>query len=230
MIKQKLKKIPLLGPLIARCYKRIKGRAPFSSSRNYWESRYRRGGTSGAGSYHELAAFKAKVINEFVKRHAITDVIEFGCGDGHQLGFFQIANYTGYDVSETAVSLCQKKYHHDPAKQFRLMDDYQGEQATLVLSLDVIFHLVEEEVYEDYMQLLFAAAEKYVIIYASNREAHPGSGAAAHFKHRKFTDWITSNAPAFKLIQQIFNLFPFQGDERKGSVSDFYIFERTGSY
>jgi hypothetical protein len=37
------------------------------SSGTYWESRYRSGGASGAGSLGRLARFKAGVINRFIQ-------------------------------------------------------------------------------------------------------------------------------------------------------------------
>lgn len=36
------------------------------------------------------------------------------------------------------------------------------------MSLDVIYHLIEDEIYNKYMNNLFMAAEKYVFIYSSN--------------------------------------------------------------
>ena len=39
----------------------------FKSS-NYWESRYKNGGNSGAGSYNQIAKFKTKIINDFIKK------------------------------------------------------------------------------------------------------------------------------------------------------------------
>ena len=57
----------------------------FSGSGEFWESRYQRGETSGGGSYGRLAQFKAQTLNRFVEENEIASVIEFGCGDGHQL-------------------------------------------------------------------------------------------------------------------------------------------------
>ncbi|GAJ08100.1 unnamed protein product, partial [marine sediment metagenome] len=76
--------IPIVGPL-ARSIVTLLGRFVFSGSREYWESRYAGGGTSGAGSYGKPAEFKAQVLNSFVKDNGISSVIEFGCGDGNQL-------------------------------------------------------------------------------------------------------------------------------------------------
>ena len=35
-----------------------------NSSKDYWEKRYSKGGNSGAGSYNNLALFKASIIND----------------------------------------------------------------------------------------------------------------------------------------------------------------------
>jgi hypothetical protein len=39
----------------------------------------------------------------------------------------------------------------------------------LELSLDVIYHLVEDEVFDAYMRSLFAHAGRFVVIYSSNK-------------------------------------------------------------
>ena len=49
------------------------------------EKRYSAGGNSGAGSYSQLAEFKAQVLNRFVATHDVKHIIEFGSGDGNQL-------------------------------------------------------------------------------------------------------------------------------------------------
>ena len=70
-----------IGKLFFRFYKNRK----FTASDDYWEERYSKGKNSGAGSYNELARFKAEVLNGFVQKQNIRSVIEFGCGDGNQL-------------------------------------------------------------------------------------------------------------------------------------------------
>lgn len=80
------------------------------ASKEYWESRYKGGGNSGAGSYGRLAEFKAEIINEFIEKNSINKVIEFGCGDGNQLGMLKVAKYIGVDVSQTAISICRDKF------------------------------------------------------------------------------------------------------------------------
>jgi SAM-dependent methyltransferase len=196
------------------------------SSSSYWESRYASGGNSGVGSYTQFAMFKAEVLNKFVAEHTVQSVIEFGCGDGNQLKLAAYPRYLGLDVSETIVAKCRKVFAGDESKRFALMAEYQGEKMSLALSLDVIYHLVEDAVFEEYMRLLFESSNRYAIIYSSNNEYEQRLDWP-HVRHRKFSEWIECNAAGWKLIQHIPNRFPFKGDYTKGSVADFFMYERA---
>lgn len=190
-------------------------------SKKYWEKRYLNGGTSGPGSYGKLAEFKAQTINSFIKSNNISNIIEFGCGDGNQVQMISVKNYLGFDVSHQAINICNIKFKNDESKIFRHINDYHLEKAQLTISLDVIFHLVEDHIYEKYMSLLFASSEKYVIIYSSNNNKIVSS---VHVKHRKFTDWIDKNILGFKLYEIIYNKYPYNGDDKNSSFSNFYIY------
>lgn len=201
---------------------------PFYSV-DFWESRYQGGGNSGGGSYGKLADFKAEVLNQFVKSHDVKSVIEFGCGDGHQLTLADYPAYIGLDVSPTAINLCKKRFADDRSKSFFLYDslcfvDRAGVfKADLSMSLDVIFHIVEDRIFEQYMAHLFDSATRYVIVYSSNKlQDDPGE----HVRHRVFTDWVDANRPTWNLEETIPNRYPYATDPT-GSFSDFYIFSRT---
>jgi hypothetical protein len=224
-----VKNIPVLGSLAGWVYRKfIPSQAPeaFSGSATYWEKRYADGGDSGVGSYNFLAEFKAEVINAFVQAHDVQTVIEFGCGDGNQLGLAKYPAYLGFDVSSTVIAQCQRRFRSDPGKKFRTLDEYSGETADLALSLDVIYHLVEDEVFESYMQTLFAASNRYIAVYSSNTDDNQGF-ENSHIRHRKFSRWIEARLPNCKLVQHIPNRYPYRGDHRKGSFADFFIYEKT---
>lgn len=196
----------------------------FPGSANYWESRYAANETSGAGSYGELALFKAEVINSFIANEQIETVIDFGCGDGNQLKLAEYPKYLGLDVSMTVISRCKHQFSSDPSKQFKLMDEYNGEKADLALSLDVIYHLIEDDIFNHYMVTLFEAARSFVIIYSTNFEDNYKSGA--HVKHRAFSKWIDDNQKQWKLVTKIPQKYPYDSVTNKGSSADFYIFKR----
>lgn len=225
LIKQFLQKIKIYDG-IEKCVDNLR-RLKFKSP-EYWEKRYQEGGNSGSGSYEHLAKFKADYINELIKKFEIQSVIEFGCGDGNQLSLLQVPGYTGVDVSRSAVEKCRSKFKDDSTKKFCLRSEYNPtEKGDLVLSLDVIYHLVEDEVFHQYMNTLFGASTRYVVIYSSNFDS---DRVNLHMRHRKFTDFIESNMPQWKLLEFRKNHFPYQGDHRKGSYSDFYVFEVIDKY
>lgn len=200
----------------------------FIGSAEYWKQRYASGGNSGAGSYNELAEFKAEVLNLFVKENKIETVIEYGCGDGNQLTLAQYPSYLGFDVSPDAVARCAKLFAGDTAKIFKLLPEYRNETAQLTLSLDVIFHLVEDVVFDDYMKRLFASAREFVVVYSSNTDVNP-PGLAEHVRHRNFSAWIEKNCPQWKCLKHIPNKHPFTDDEEKGSFASFFFYGRVKS-
>jgi hypothetical protein len=172
-----IKTIPLIGPtatklaqlpVVARAR-----RLAFRGSTSHWGARYRDGGNSGAGSYGRLAEFKAAILNEFVRTENIRTVIEFGCGDGAQLGLAKYPKYVGVDVATGAVERCSARFAHDLSKCFYLAEALPNGigKFDLALSLDVIFHLVEDSVFGAHMRSLFARSQRHVVIYSSDYDA-----------------------------------------------------------
>ncbi len=221
-----IRSIPVLGTTTQFLY-RIwkKPHAVFSSSEEYWIARYESGYNSGDGSYGKLAEFKAEVLNSFVRENQIRAVIEYGCGDGNQLRLAEYPSYLGFDVSARAIRLCRRKFRRDATKRFELISDYNGCRAELTLSLDVIFHLVEDPVFYRYMDRLFDSSDRYVIIYSSNTDNN--DQPAPHVRHRKFTEWVSDHKTQWKLKCRIDNKYPFSRDPKIGSLSDFFIYEQV---
>jgi hypothetical protein len=186
----------------------------FPGSALYWERHYSRDGDSGTGSYGISAEYKASVLNQFVNENNIQSVIEFGCGDGNQAMQFHFPDYTGLDVSAAAIRKCIDLSRQDPAKRFFISDEKNTKlKAELSISLDVIYHLVEDEIYEHYMQQLFSAAKIYVIIYAWDVEADKNY----HVRHRNFSQWIEDHEPDFLLKDRI----------SQEPYADFFIYQRV---
>jgi len=197
-------------------------RKPFSSQ-EYWGQRYESGRNSGPGSYGHLAEFKASVLNAFVAENNVTSVMEFGCGDGNQLTLAEYPAYIGYDVSPEVIGICRELFHDDTSKKFFLANEYAGQTAELTMSLDVIYHLVEDDVFDEYMHRLFNASSKFVAIYSSNQD-EPIAPVAKHMFHRRFSSWIEKNAPQWSLVHCTRNPYPYDGDSTKTSFADFYFY------
>ncbi|WP_425392305.1 methyltransferase domain-containing protein [Ekhidna sp.] len=229
MTRFSIKKIPILGSLISRVhdrYKYEKRKRMFISSSDFWKNNYKAGGHSGYGSYNELAIFKAEVINEFIDSNEYESYAEFGCGDGNQIDLIHYPSFSGYDISEECIEICKQRFKSKENMSFSTMKEYVGQQYDVTLSLDVLFHLVEDEVYKEYLDTLFKASRYQVIIYSSNTNDN-SSNYYPQVRHRKFTEDIKLWYPDFKLKDTISNKFPFKGSSKSGSFSDFYFFEKS---
>jgi SAM-dependent methyltransferase len=229
-LKEFIKGIPLVGPTASRLsqlpiFARARKLA-FPGSGSFWEAVYREGGTSGPGSYGRLAEFKAEILNSFVQTKDIRTVIEFGCGDGAQLQLAKYPEYVGVDVATGSIQRCTVLFAQDATKRFYLADALPEDLGMfdLAMSLDVIYHLVEDSVFDGYMRRLFGVSQRYVAIYASDYDAFT---QAVHVRHRKFTAWIKENARDWELEGTIANRFPFEPQRpEETSHSDFYFFAR----
>jgi cyclopropane fatty-acyl-phospholipid synthase-like methyltransferase len=200
----------------------LRQRLRFTDSVSYWEANYTRGGTSGAGSYGSLATAKAEFLNAFVREKSLESVTEFGCGDGNQLSLAEYSRYVGLDVSPTAIGMCKDRFADDPTKSFYLYDSASFVDranlfaADLAISLDVIYHLVEDPVYQAYIHHLFTAGQRYVVVYSTNVDMR---SAATHVRHRRFTSWVEENCPQWRLADV--TLGPNKGPGR----ADFFVYE-----
>ncbi|MBB5316329.1 class I SAM-dependent methyltransferase [Tunturibacter empetritectus] len=220
-IKAFLKNVPVLGHGLLQLR-----RAQFRNSVDYWDQRYRKGGDSGAGSYNRLAEFKANFLNTFVEQHHVSSVIEHGCGDGAQLQLARYPAYTGVDISPKAVEICRTLFAGDPTKRFFEASLLPAAiKADLALSLDVIYHLVEDHVFHAYMQELFASASRFVVVYSSNMTQ---DWPYKHVHHRTFTDWVAKNQPRWFLQSRTPNDYPYDpANPDETSFADFYVFAAT---
>jgi len=205
----------------------LKGsRSSFQGSAEYWERRYSSRGNSGSGSYGRLATFKADFINQLVISENIDSVIDFGCGDGNQLSLANYPNYVGFDVSRQSLKTCGKKFAKDPSKTFLHSSEFDKQRADLSLSLDVIYHLVEDSVYEKYMTDLFKSSKRFVVIYSSNYN-DDSYEEGSHERHRNFSRWIEQNVQEFKLVGRTPNKYPYSLENpNETSLADFYVYKK----
>ncbi len=195
-------------------------RLRYPGSSRYWERRYAHGGHSGSGSSGRLAAYKADWLNRFVRENKIQSIVDFGCGDGRQLQLADYPAYLGLDVAPSAVQRCRQMFADDKSKKFAVYDpgsfDPAAAQAELALSIEVLFHLTEDTIYQQYLAHLFASSRRWVIVFAPDAPDHTG-GQFPHVRLRQFTpdvpkDWTLR--------------YREENPHRDMSMSDFFVFEK----
>ncbi|MGK2948355.1 MAG: hypothetical protein ACSLFP_07260 [Acidimicrobiales bacterium] len=156
-------------------------------------------------------------------------MLELGCGDGEQLALAEYPTYIGFDIAPSALHLCAERFGADPTKQFFAYDretfdqDHGGLRAELALSLDVVFHLIEDDLFEAHLTHLFDAATRYVIVFGRDREHLATTG---HVRDRRFSEWVGSHRPQWRLIDRVPSPHPFTGDVTTGTASEFFVYQR----
>ena len=156
-------------------------------------------------------------------------MIEHGCGDGNQAALFDVETYTGMDVSPHAIRACREKFLDRVDWSFHSITFLEHLAAhDAALSLDVIYHLVEDETFEEYMTRIFASARRYVLIYSTDEEIASG---APHVRHRAYSKWIAINAPNWTLIHTYNHPYPRRnGDDGENTaLATFKLFTLADS-
>jgi SAM-dependent methyltransferase len=179
------------------------------NAKEYWNKRYVEGGNSGDGSYNTMAEFKSEIINEFISTTKCYDMIDLGCGDGNQLEYFNRIKYVGVDVSPYILEKCKEKFASDELKSFIHYDEAKNlsRKFGVAISLDVVFHIIDDNEYAEYFDLLFKLPDRYVILYA----IPPDDGTIQWGEHMKIRDnesYIKERFTDWKLIKKIDAKYP----------------------
>eukprot|EP00933_Yihiella_yeosuensis_P034964 TRINITY_DN2845_c0_g1_i4.p1 TRINITY_DN2845_c0_g1~~TRINITY_DN2845_c0_g1_i4.p1 ORF type:complete len:204 (-),score=30.12 TRINITY_DN2845_c0_g1_i4:109-720(-) len=202
--------------------------------------------------YKFRTAALRRLIRELGEEQGVSmrSMLDLGVGDGCQFRMLlpelpMIQEYVGLDVSKTIVSILQDSltsgdllrgnswqrpggfsasfYHYDgydvPAELFGLRFD-------IVLSLQVVMHILADALFDAYMRLLFSFAGSYIIIHGDNEE----SPQENHVRGWRFTTWIEKEAPEWDLIDRVpFEQFcPTEVHDRKGD--SLWVYARKRSF
>jgi hypothetical protein len=214
----------------------VTGREDFLNNKKfdvkkYWETRYYNGGNSGRGSYGSFREFKLSVINQFIKENNIGSLVDIGCGDGSIAEGIVVPGYTGLDISASAVEKCRTRIKNTGrlCKHFYTLDDIpeavKDKKFHISMSIDVLYHLVDDKLFEEHMKILFGLASEWVIIYSPDKEHL--SGTVEHIKHRIFTKYISDNYPEWVLERVIKNTCRLLEDVPRDSFADFFIYRHN---
>lgn len=201
-----------------------------SKGKKLWEHLYKNGGNSGRGACNHYGIYKAEIINNFIRQHNLKNIIDFGCGDGNQTSLINIDNYTGIDISDYIIDKTKNKYINDISKQFftykELYNITPKPIYDLSISLCVLYHLIDDNIYYNYLNDLYTFSNKYIIIYATDYNdpnIHNKNNGSSTF-HRNFTRDIEKLYPNLELIQYIPQKYTI--NENKPNYTNFYIYKK----
>ena len=187
---------------------------------SYWNNRYQNGGNSGEGSYNDYATHKASVVNNLINKDNINIISEYGCGDGNQVGLFKgFKEYHGYDISPYIISKCKEVYKNR-ADMYFYYEKSELPKSDLSLSLDVIYHIMDDKDLENYLIFMFNNSDKYVLIFSSNHDNNEENKVKDIMVHRIITDIIKRIVVNFELVGVI--------DNNLKTSAKFFLYKKTG--
>lgn len=200
----------------------------------YWDKHYLSGGDSGAGSFGAHSTWKADIVNQVISTYQVNTVLEFGCGDGNQLVKFQIPEYRGLDVSQTAVDACRDAFKNDSSKSFQVIrpgSNTDFSSAQLVMSLEVLMHITSEVDYLWTLEKIFESSEKLVLIQAPLFE-YTLFPKHSHEKYRDIFRYLIDYLDRWSVIGLFVHPSVNSANRRKNVVgemsSDFILLQKRG--
>jgi len=187
------------------------------SSKSFWENRYRNNGNSGLGSYGDESKFKSSYINDLIKKESIKTITDLGCGDGNQISLLSgFKKYYGYDFSDTALI---KAKNINKGSEYEFINNISDLPISdMSMSLDVTYHIIEDNLFDEYLSKLFMLGERYVLIYSMDVDVPQIS---EHIKSRSFTKWVKENDIKYTLVDV--TQYP---KKLKANGVGFYLFEK----
>ena len=100
-------------------------------------------GTSGSGSTLEITREYRAYLQDFIRKHRVTSIVDAGCGDWSFSSRIDWANasYLGVDIASDVIEAVRRKYENGNIK-FRVGDVTEElPAADLLISKDVLQHL-----------------------------------------------------------------------------------------
>ena len=162
----------------------------------YWDKRYRAGGHSGP---NDARNWKAQTISELIKEYKPRYIQDWGVGDGTllaQLDVEGVETYLGLDVSLHALDRLRTldgPWNDWDTKlelgHIRALWNRKPEKPDMVLSIDVLFHLIAEDNWREYLDELFGERSRAkTVVLLANDGKHPGIGE--HVRVRPFVEYV----------------------------------------
>jgi len=143
----------------------------------YWNQRYSSGGNSGHGSYDEQLTKKLKWLSGL----PIKSIVEVGCGDfnfgSNLLKLYPKVDYQGTDISDVVIKHNKIKF---PEINFGMVGHCKP--ADLVMCIDVLFHTLKDEDYENTLDRIENLWTDYLAVTSYEYDKDLGN----HVNIRKF--------------------------------------------
>lgn len=198
--------------------------ANYQGDYDYWFHRHRRGAgrrefeADGRGSAGHLRAYKAAFVNAMARKYDCRTAIDLGCGSAWLYGLTSFDEYTGFDISPSAIWRAYLEHGCPKNAEFHIFDPERTElrRADVAVSLDVVYHITEEVDLWAYLAAMCEAARRLIVVYAADED--PVETDPPHIARRRFVPLIEKRG--WRLAESPEN--PYADDP--DVMSRFYVF------
>lgn len=181
----------------------------------FWDKRHgdldawRAGGDRGISpeENYEFYAFRFGRIIELIRRHSGIDrgqhILDAGCGRGHMTDWLSRCGHLAMGVDSSASAISWAITTYGPRFEVSSLDGYRPRELfDVVLCLDVLFHILDDDVWSASLQSLMRAAraESTLIITDALRDKRFVLGN--YIVHRALDEYDAVLAPrGFKRVE-----------------------------
>ncbi len=207
---------------------------------DFWNQRHEKlglysGGDKGISDFEnfEFYIHRLSIILKLISKYNVgkrpLDILDAGCGKGFFSNGLFSSGYivTGIDSSLSAISFCKENYPKIFFKQDNLDNFILNKAFDVVVCIDVMFHIVEDNLWENSVKnLAYHVKNNSIIIIsdfadATDNENEIGS-KVKYIKYRNKKKYITILERFGFLLQEV---IPYNILSNKNS---FMIFQRKG--
>lgn len=157
----------------------------------YWENIYASGGNSGAGSRGKLKDWKWSQITESIGD--TSNIVDIGCGDMKFIGGHEPINYVGIDISKTIIDVNKLVYPNYIFYNINADQYIPQLRAPVVLCMDLLFHIIDDDIYYKILDNIIKYSSKYIVIYSWDKNPIPLWNLKARYygsnKYQKFRNF-----------------------------------------
>lgn len=165
---------------------RKEGNYKMNDLRTHFENRYYKKLGSGKGSVGQLREFKHKILNQYLINYNKFRFVDFGCGD---LSFWHgkpPKYYTGIDFARNIQKENAEKFDREFITSN--LAEVKGLFGEVVICFDVLFHILDEEVYFKILRNICNTSSKWIFIYTWIKESN--NYMKDHQKYRNFENYL----------------------------------------
>lgn len=142
------------------------------SERNFWNKKYREGGSSGRGSIGLYRNWKWNKIKESIGTD-YNSLIDLGCGDltfwnhpiAKKIMRQRIFEYTGLDISDEIITKNRIRFPNLKFFNWPAQIEFEMVHAQIVFCLDLLFHIMNEKDFNLILENACKYTSQFLVIY-----------------------------------------------------------------